>query len=174
MIKWLKAQYSKLLDLYYQYKLEKLIDKELYIGRYAMEYPHYEDETQRKYAEGLFEVKRKINSLVNAKTKEEYNKVLLEVKEIIPLAREETKEQKAIRKALERVYVRYGADVKSEADKSRMILERIHHFEELRVYKEERVLISKIKAAKKLGQEDIAKTLEKEWKEKYHGKARNS
>ena len=152
-------------------RLKKDLDNELRIFSKGSLHEIYQDDTQRKYFEGLSKVKKTINA--KATTKEEYEKALGSIKELLSLARDETPSQRALRKILKSSLTRSGKDIKTDKDKRNMIQERIGHYEELRKYNEERAIIKEIKQTRKEGNETLATELEDKWRIKY-GKIRNS
>lgn len=128
---------------------------------------YFEDDVQRKYSEGLALVKSKIGMLTIKREESEYRQVLAELQELITLAREETTDQRILRETLEKIYFRFGSDIKTEQDKEDMIKHRIAHYGELKRYNEERAVIKEIKSARKSGDIQLANKLEDEWRKKY-------
>lgn len=164
MIKWIKDKYIGLLFWWHKSKLERGLDKELRFYTTGTVYEIFQDDTERKYAEGVATIKGKVKKM--ASEDGDYERVLEEVKELIQLARDETPSQRAIRQAL------ISLARLPEKSKKKMIQERIQHYEELRKYNEERALIKEIKQARKEGKTDLAEELETKWRQTY-GKVRN-
>lgn len=164
----IKSLYIHLLVWWDTRKLDKFIEREL-LTSYTddLRLSYYEDDVARMYAEGILKVKTKINNKVKARTADEYHKVLMEVKELIVLAKEETIQEARRRRVLENVYVRKEVDVKSKKDKKKMIEQRIEHYEELRKYNEQRALLKQIKALTKDGKHKEAEELTEKWKKLY-------
>ena len=161
--KWARSKYIDLMFWWNRVKLEKELGKELQYWYNTTGHEIYQDDTQKKYAEGLYTVKNKINSLA---ANEDYDKVLKEVKDLIGLSRKETTSQRTIRKIITNM------TKLPEKSRSAMIKDRIGHYEELRKYNEERALIKEIKQTRKEGDEQLAKELEEKWRNAY-GKIRN-
>lgn len=127
---------------------------------------------QLAYREGIGNIKRQINSLVKAKTKEEYDAVLKEVGDLVTLAKVPNKQLDILKQSMYSVYVKTGGkDVKNDTDKAKMIEQRIDDFKELQEHKLQRELRRKIRQAKVAGDIELANSLQKEWQEKY-GKTR--
>ena len=118
---------------------------------------------QVAYEEGIKTIKQRIGSLVEIKSKDEYEKVLSEVKELISLARYENKDADYLYK----LYVKKDRDIHNNTDKAKMVETRINHYKELQKFNEERELIKQIKKAKKEGDINLSKELEKQWTKKY-------
>lgn len=154
---WFLQKYLEIVFFLDKKKLEKALDREFQITSMGGMYQIYQNDTERKYAEGIALVKNKVNSAVKSKSKEEYERVLKEISDLIILSNEETPSQRALRKALEKLYA------PKEKSKKAMIRDRIQHYEELREYNQERTLIKKIKQARKDNNIELAEKLELEW-----------
>jgi len=172
IINWLVDKYVLIKFWVDQTILEKDLDRELQYYTSMQSQVIFDSETQRKYSEGLSTVKQKINQASKRGSKEDYREALESMRELIALANNETVSQRVLRKTLERMYVHYGSDVKSNRDKVDMIDTRIGHYEELRKYNIERRLLKGIKKARKDGNEELALRLESDWREQY-GKTRD-
>jgi len=163
--KWYLEKRLELLFWWNQKRLERQLDIELRpytSGTYEI----YQDDTERKYAEGIALVKNKINSMAAGGKTIEYDSALRQVEDLIKLGREETSSQRALRKILTNL-----ASL-PEKPRKQMIQERIGHYIELQKYNEERTLIKQIKQARKEQDNQLADKLLEEWKIKY-GKTRN-
>lgn len=127
---------------------------------------------QELYIIGIKRIKSKLVDLTEAKTKEEYKKVLSELKEIISLSVRPDKNRQKYIDNLKRVYVYKDKDIKNNVDKARMIERRINDYKELHNHILQRNLRREIRKAVKNGDQKTAKKLEKEWIEKYAKKSR--
>lgn len=165
--KWIVNLYFSIVFKWKNYKLKRLVEKE-FSPTFSFNdgYKIYQNETERKYLEGIYNLKRSINSKVKSKSKDEYHKVLSNAKELISLGTVETKNQKLIRETLTSICAL------PEISKKEIINKRIEHYKEFHKYKEQRDLIKRIKQAKKQGDEKLALELEKEWRDNY-GEIRN-
>lgn len=162
---WYLEKKIELLFWWNQRKLERQLDLELRPFAHNEGHEIYQDDTERKYAEGIALVKNKINSMTN-KEPWKYDDALKQVEDLISLGTEETPSQRDLRKILTNL-----ASL-PEKPKKQMIQERIGHYVELQKYNEERALIRQIKQAKKDQDNELADKLLEEWKNKY-GKVRN-
>lgn len=122
------------------------------------------------YTRGMKNLKSKINDLAFTKDKEEYNKVLQEVQNLVALA-EETDPSKIKRsELLKNMYVyKGGKDIRNDTEKAKMIQQRIRDFKQLQNHKASRQILREIRQLKKNGKDKEAKELEKEWSTK-HGR----
>ena len=97
-----------------------------------------------KIAQGVGNIKRKVGELTASSTKEEYEKVLDELKELMPLAEDNRPELKKMKKALYEVWVfKGGKDIRSTTDRAKMVDRRIQHYKELHEHKIKREEIRK-------------------------------
>jgi hypothetical protein len=122
---------------------------------------------QMLYREGISNIKKRVNSIVNARTKEEYDQKLKELEDLIPLAVKEDDKLRDMRKALNSIYVKKGKDVKNSTDFARMIDTKIEYTKQLWKHREKRELLRSIRKAKVAGEVKRAEELEKEFFEKY-------
>ena len=166
LVKWFFDRYVDLAFWWNRTKLERELDREFQLYSTARHEIH-QDDNERKYAEGMAIVKNKINAMASSRSKEEYDSVLKEVKDLVSIAREETPGQLAIRKILTNL------SRLPEKSRKKMIQERIGHYEELKKYNEERALIKQIKQARKKEDNELADKLQEEWSNTY-GKVRNT
>lgn len=165
MKKWLLSKYFDLIFWWNRIKLERLLDNEL--SSYSSSNNEiYQDDTQRKYSEGIAIVKGTINSMAGTRDTKHYRQALEQVKDLLSLATKETANQKELREIMT------AMSKLPEKSKKRMIEERIGHYEELRKYNEERALIKKIKQARKDHNKELHEELEQEWRNTY-GKVRH-
>jgi hypothetical protein len=88
---------------------------------------------QELIVEGINKIKRIINSKVKTGSKEEYSQILTDIFELSQLAIsiEDPKYIKQL-ETIKKAFIYKGTDVKTEADKTHMIDQRIKAFEELR------------------------------------------
>lgn len=167
MKKWIAGIYFTLVFKWKNYRLQKLLEEELTPSFSSSDvYGVHQNDTQRKYLEGLANLKRSINSKVKSRNKDEYHRVLSDVKELVALGRVETKTQRMIRETLTSICKL------PEVNRKEMINQRIEHYEELHKYKEQRELIKKAKQARKEGDIELAEQLETKWREQ-NGQVRN-
>lgn len=122
---------------------------------------------QLLYREGVANIKRRVNSIVNAKTKEEYDEKLKQLEDLMPLAEREDDKLKEMKQALFRAYVKTGKDIKNSKDHARMIEQKIEDTKRLWKHKEKRELLRKIRKLKVSGDLQQAQELEQEFFEKY-------
>jgi len=124
--------------------------------------------SQTYYTEGLKAVRSKIQTLVNTKDPEKFDADMKKLNELLSLA-DGSKSAGEIKdiEYLKALLMRRGVDIKTPEDKERMIESRIMHYKELQNHKLEREFISKIKIARRSGNEKLANKLEKEWHEKF-------
>lgn len=122
---------------------------------------------QMLYTEGIRNIKKKVNGIVTARTKEEYDAKLKELEDLMPLAEGEKGELSKLKSALLAAHVRHGKDIKTDSDHARMINKRIGDYQELREANEKRRLIRDIRRHRKLGNDSVADQLEQEFKKRY-------
>jgi len=122
---------------------------------------------QLLYKEGILEIKRKVGAVVNAKTKEEYEKALQNIEDLIPLARKEDDKHRELRAILHKSYIRKDKDIKNALDHAKMIDQRIEDYKELREHKKKRELLRSIREHRKLGNKETVQKLEQEFKKHY-------
>lgn len=120
------------------------------------------------YARGIRKLKNKINDLAFTKDKEEYEKILAEVKNLVALA-EETDPSKIKRaKLLDSMYVyKGGKDIKNDTEKAKMIQQRIRDFKELQKHKVSRAMLKDMRRLRKEGKDQEADELQKQWSTEY-------
>ena len=128
---------------------------------------------QMLYREGIANIKKKVNAVVSARTKEEYDAKLKEIVDLIPLAVSENAEVSKLKAALYHAYVKKGKDIKTTADHARMIESRIDDYKELREANEKRRLLRDIRRHRKLGNNSVAEKLEQEFTERYVRRNKN-
>jgi len=123
---------------------------------------------QIAYREGVGKIKCKVNSLVSSKTKEEYNKTLGEIEDLIEFAKEtDPNKLEMIRILRSAAIFTGGQDIKTHTDRAKMVDKRIGHFRELHSHIESRRLLRTIRQAESDNDKSLAEKLRKEWKEKY-------
>ena len=96
-----------------------------------------------KMMQGISTIKRKVNTLIKSKTKEEYEANLEELKDLTALADDANPELKKMKEALYEVWVFKGKDIKTNTDKAKMVDRRIQHYKELHEHKRKREEIRK-------------------------------
>jgi hypothetical protein len=93
--------------------------------------------THEAYYQGIAKIRKKVQQLIAAPTKEEYERVLKDLTELQNLAiKNDSAEYIKFIETLKSAYVYKGQDVKSDKDKILMVDKRIKHFDELRRHKE--------------------------------------
>lgn len=156
--------------------LEKEMNKEIdqnvnmYYHRPSTEAVQDDETVQQKYFNGITLMKRRLKEKMAGVDPHTYlssNPV-----DLLALAKDEDAQRKALREVREAAYVFSGMDVKTEADKTKMVDERIGHYYKLQRDKEERSLLRQIRAAYGTAP-DVHRTLLEEWEKKY-GKPRNN
>lgn len=119
--------------------------------------------------EGVNQVKRKVNTLINSKSKEEYEKVLSELENMVEFAeRDSNTPQAQFSNMLRQMAVKKGnQDIVTMTDKAKMVEKRIDDMYELQEYTLKRRLIQQIRAAKTEGNTELANKLQEEFNTKY-------
>lgn len=121
------------------------------------------------YREGIGNIKNHVNSIIKAKTPEEYNRVLTEIGDLMEYAKAPGTELDILKKNLYNLHIKTGGkDIKSNKDKAKMINKRIEDFNELKSHKKKRQLLRDIRQAKVNGDTDLHEKLQKQWRE-YNG-----
>lgn len=169
MIKYIKKLLLNLQIWHSTTKLEKEIKEEIdfWLTPREISDPFFmEEANQIKYQEALLKLKTKVNELVQTKTKEEYNKVLKKVEDMITLVDDPENTNPHI-ETLKRLIVYKDKDIQDSTDKKKMIEARIGHFYELQEHKVKREMSRKIRQLENEGKIDEAEKLTKYWKERY-------
>lgn len=123
--------------------------------------------------DGVKEIKDKVNSLIATKTKEEYNKILKEIDNIISLAERQANDPKSQFVNFLKSNVDFSnKDIKNTTDRAKMVNKRINDMYELQEDKLKRQLIREIRKANQEGDKIKLSQLQMEFKEKY-GTRRN-
>lgn len=171
--------WSKLLNWFYTTPLgnlyfEFLLWKDRRNSRSELRYLSPKEVSQiiRQYslmAEGVKEVKKKVNELVSTKSANEYNKVLSEIEDMVQLAERDPESPQAKFASVLRQMGDYKKvkDIESVTDRAKMIDKRIQDMYELQAHVERRTLLREIRKAKKNGNIEQVTKLEQEWKQKY-------
>jgi hypothetical protein len=123
--------------------------------------------------EGVKEMKSKVNTLIQSKNKDEYDRVLKEIEDMVTLAEREANDPKS-------QFVHFlksgmdlsNSDIKSVTDRAKMVDKRINHMYELQSDKVKRQLLRDIRKAEQDGNEELVVKLKTEFKDKY-GTRRN-
>lgn len=133
-----------------------------------------QDETQRKYAQGMAYLKESV--LEQTKDGTSLHEVLSRYQgkegfylnpDLLSLARRENDSEKMLRETRTSIVAGYGADIKSEEDKKKMIDKRIQIMYNLQKDKLKRDLLKQIRAAKNDNDDKLVSQLEREFYEKY-------
>lgn len=120
-----------------------------------------------KIGEGVTVLKSKVNDLVKTKNKEEYDKILDGIQDLIPLSvREQNPDMEKFICTLKKNYAK-NKDITTPLEKENMINQRIKDMYELHEHIEKRNKLREIRKAKSAGQLDLVDKLEKEFYEKY-------
>jgi len=122
---------------------------------------------QMLYKEGIGKIKKTINSIVTARTKEEYEAKLKMFEDLIPLAERDDENLKHIKEALYSAHIKRGKDVKTAKDFAKMVDSKIEYTKQMWEQKERRELSKRIRQAKKVKDLQLAEELEKEFFTKY-------
>lgn len=130
-----------------------------------------QDETQRKYHNGLALLKNKIKDQVNGQGIS-YDQALRQSGDLLSLSIDESDSEASLRRVRESIIVAKGQDIKTDEDKQQMINKRIAHYESLQKKKLERELIKRIRQAHSDGNYAEHQRLMKEWERDY-GTAKN-
>lgn len=122
---------------------------------------------QMLYREGISKIKNHVNSIVNSKSKEEYETKLKELEDLIPFAERDDSKLKEVKAALFGAYVKRDKDIKNSKDFAKMIDQKIEDTKQLWKHKEKRDMLRAIRKLKMSGELEQAYKLEKEFFEKY-------
>jgi hypothetical protein len=119
--------------------------------------------------DGVILMKQKVNKLVRAKSKEEYQKTLEEIEDLVPYSEEEIGTDRAkFAEILREMYVKKGSkDIVTATDKAKMIDQRIQDMHELHAHINKRNLLREIRSARNQGNATQANKLEQEFMIKY-------
>lgn len=127
------------------------------------------DSLKIKYDESVGLIKKKIKELSESNTKEDLEKTLSNLDDLVKFAE---KEQNEMIENLKEVYVYKEKDIKTDTDKAKMLEKRINHYEQLKKGKEKRELNKAIRLATRKGDTGRVEKLTQEWKVKY-GKSKS-
>ncbi len=118
--------------------------------------------------EGVKEVKSKVHTLVQSRTKEEYEKTLSEINDMVLLAeRPKDGPQSEVTNFLKSNMDFSNSDIKNTTDRAKMIEKRIGDTYELQEDKLKRAALRAIRTANKQGNTELASKLQEEWMNKY-------
>jgi hypothetical protein len=123
-----------------------------------------------KLAEGTLAIKKKVNALVNSRTKEEYELTLSQLSDLLPLSEYEDRNSARAKytEFLSKVgNVKKIVDVENATDRAKMIEKKIEATYELQAHVAKRNLLRELRKARVNKDEALAATLEKQYKEKY-------
>lgn len=174
----MKKLYRRLIDYFYS----------TFLGGWYLEYLLLKDskESKQKYltpkemaqiiresskmAEGTLAIKKKVNALVNSTTKEEYDRVLSEIEDLVSLSEYDDKDSSRHK------YVQFlknvgdtkkVVDVENALDRAKMIDKKIDAIYELQEYNLKRQMAKDIKRLVSEGKTEEANKLKEEFKKKY-------
>lgn len=118
---------------------------------------------------GVVEVKSKVNSLVRARSKEEYRKTLEEIEDLLPLAeRDPNSAEGQFANLIRRTYdTKSNIDVVTATDRAKMVEKKIQAVKELQEHKAQRDMLREVRKLHTEGKKDEADKLFKEWEDKY-------
>lgn len=122
---------------------------------------------------GVTEMKMKVNTLVRAKTKEEYHQTLNEIENLIDLAQRDPNSPEAKFAALlkqtagRKNSLGQEQDVMTATDRAKMIDKKIQNVYELQDHVVMRTMLRNIRKLRTEGKTEEADKLFKEWNEKY-------
>lgn len=123
--------------------------------------------------EGVKEVKHKVNTLISSRTKEEYDKVLKEIDDMVTLAERQANDPKAQFATFLKSNMDFSnSDIKNTTDRAKMVDKRIKDMYELQADKVKRQKLRDIRQAQKEGNIELVKILKQEFEENY-GPRRN-
>lgn len=126
------------------------------------------EQSKMSIAEGVKLVKIEVNKLVNCKTKEEYDRVLLNIENLIDLANNNDERAMKLKEALYKICVKKGGrDITSAKQMREVIKQRIQDYKELQEHTLKRQLLRKLRKADKEGNTELLTELKKEWTERY-------
>jgi hypothetical protein len=119
--------------------------------------------------DGVILMKQKINQLIRVKSKEEYQKTLEEIEDLVPYSEQEAGTDRAkFTEILREMYVKKGSkDIVTSTDKAKMIDQRIQDMHELHDHINKRNLLREIRLARNQGDVKQANRLEQEFMLKY-------
>jgi hypothetical protein len=119
--------------------------------------------------EGIVLMKQKVNQLVRSKSKDEYQKLLVEIEDLVPYSEKDTESDRAkFAYILRQMYVKKGdKDIVTTTDKAKMVDQRIQDMYELHDHIAKRSLLRAIRSARNQGDANQATKLEQEFLIKY-------
>jgi hypothetical protein len=87
------------------------------------------------YNEGISKIKGEVAKLIQSRSKDEYERVLNNINDMLSLAQSERKEEI---ESLKKVYLYKDKDIQNDTDKARMINSRINDYKDLHKHIEKR------------------------------------
>lgn len=119
--------------------------------------------------EGMKQIKTKVNSLIVTKSADEYNKLLLEIEDMVTLAERDTNHPKSqLADLLRDMYTKKGnQDIVTLTDRAKMVDQRIQDMYELQNHVAKRQLLREIRKLRTEGNNEKADELKKEYDTKY-------
>lgn len=123
------------------------------------------------YREGVSQMKRNIHKLMQSKTKEEYQRVLGTIEDLMDHAKKDPNNLTKLRETLYKSYIRTsGRDITSATEHAKMIDQRIKDYKELYKHQEKRNMLRNIRKLRQAGEMEQALKLQREFEEKYVGR----
>lgn len=161
-------------------QFDKEVDENInmYYHRDSVSEIQEDQDVQQKYYNGMALLKSELRKLTANGEAERVmerfkgGKDFYVGKDLLSLAKSQSREKKQLADGLSQVFVYQGADVKNAQDEAKMIDKRIGHYGKLQKSKEERALLRQIRTAYAEGKTVLHEALMQEWKDKY-GKSRN-
>lgn len=157
-------------DLYLQFLIWK--DSQVSTGpRYLT--PKEAATIIREYSllsEGVTKVKKTVNELVMARSKDEYHRVLSQLNNMIDLSEYDDNDQarRQFGNVIREISVKKGnQDIVTPQDKLNMIHQRIEDYKELHAHMEKRKLLRELRKARQENNKELADQLEIQIKGKY-------
>lgn len=121
-------------------------------------------------SEGVTKVKSKVNSLVSARSAEEYHKTLSELENMIDLSADDNNDHARVQfgNIVRDISVKKGnKDIVTSQDKLNMIHQRIDDYKELHAHQAKRNLLRQLRKAKVENNQELVKQLEQELQDKH-------
>lgn len=120
--------------------------------------------------QGVTKAKKTVNALVASKSKEEYHRVLSELNNMIDLSDYDDNDvsRRQFGNVIREISVKKGnQDIVTPQDKLNMIHQRIEDYKELHAHQAKRNLMRQLRKARQENNQELAKQLETELREKY-------
>ena len=120
--------------------------------------------------QGVTKAKKTVNALVASKSKEEYHRVLSELNNMIDLSDYDDNDvsRRQFGNVIREISVKKGnQDIVTPQDKLNMIHQRIEDYKQLHAHQAKRNLMRQLRKARQENNQELAKQLETELREKY-------